>query len=33
VKLDRKAVMKMALMPEPVVRARVAHGEALIEKR
>jgi hypothetical protein len=33
VKLDRKAVMKMALMPEPKVRASVANGEALIEKR
>ena len=29
VKIDRKAVVKLATMPESVVRARVANGEAL----
>ena len=30
VKIDRKAVMKLATMPESVVRARVANGEAIV---
>jgi hypothetical protein len=31
VALDRKAVVRLALMPEPEVRSRVANGEALLK--
>jgi hypothetical protein len=30
VTVDRKAVLKLATMPESVVRSRVANGEAII---
>jgi hypothetical protein len=33
VQLDRRAVVRLATMPESIVRSRVANGEALLNGR